>query len=284
MFQQRLPSNQDVPLALSFTTFVQIAFLVETARQPASAPFPRYAMFVSFFPHLIAGPIVRWSELGQQLADKIRYRVNWENMACGLTVFCLGLSKKVLFADNLASFVSPVFSAASLGLPITAVAAWGASFAYSLQLYFDFSGYSEMAVGLGLLFNLKLPLNFAAPFRATSIIDFWRRWHITLSRFLRDFLYVPLGGKKSGTIRRSLNLFVTMVIGGLWHGANWTFISWGAFHGVLLTLNHLWRSLRGVRPSTVTGRLIGWTLTFVAFVISMTLFRAPDIQTAGRIV
>ena len=283
MFQQRLPSNQDVPLALSFTTFVQIAFLVETARQPASAPFPRYAMFVSFFPHLIAGPIVRWSELGQQLADKIRYRVNWENMACGLTVFCLGLSKKVLFADNLASFVSPVFSAASLGLPITAVAAWGASFAYSLQLYFDFSGYSEMAVGLGLLFNLKLPLNFAAPFRATSIIDFWRRWHITLSRFLRDFLYVPLGGKKSGTIRRSLNLFVTMVIGGLWHGANWTFISWGAFHGVLLTLNHLWRSLRGVRPSTVTGRLIGWTLTFVAFVISMTLFRAPDIQTAGRI-
>ena len=281
-FQQRLPIYQDVPLALSFTTFVQIAFLVEAARQPTSAAFPYYAMFVSFFPHLIAGPIVRWTELGTQLADKIRYRVNWENIACGLTIFCLGLSKKVLFADNLATFVSPVFSAASLDLPITAVAAWGASFAYSLQLYFDFSGYSEMAVGLGLLFNLKLPLNFAAPFRATSIIDLWRRWHITLSRFLRDFLYVPLGGKNAGTIRRSLNLFVTMVIGGLWHGANWTFIAWGAFHGVLLTINHVWRSIRGARPSTLTGCLAGWTLTFSAFAIGMTMFRSPDIQTAGR--
>jgi alginate O-acetyltransferase complex protein AlgI len=282
MFQQRPPSTQDVPLALSFTTFVQIAFLVETARQPTPAAFPCYAMFVSFFPHLIAGPIVRWTELGTQLEDKLRYRINWENIACGLTIFCLGLSKKVLFADNLATFVSPVFTAASLDLPITTVAAWGASFAYSLQLYFDFSGYSEMAVGLGLLFNLKLPLNFAAPFRATSMIDLWRRWHITLSRFLRDFVYVPFGGKNAGMMRRSLNLFVTMVIGGLWHGANWTFIAWGAFHGGLLTINHIWRSLRGARPSTLMGRLTGWTLTFAAFAIGMTLFRSPDIQTASR--
>ena len=284
IFQQRLPSNQDVPLALSFTTFVQIAFLVEAARQPTSTAFPRYAMFVSFFPHLIAGPIVRWTELGTQLADKARYRINWQNIACGLTIFCLGLLKKALFADSLAAFVSPVFNAASLDLPITAVAAWGASFAYSLQLYFDFSGYSEMAVGLGLLFNLKLPLNFAAPFRATSIIDLWRRWHITLSRFLRDFVYVPLGGKNAGAMRRSSNLFVTMVIGGLWHGANWTFIAWGAFHGVLLTINHVWRGLRGARPSTLMGRVAGWTLTFAAFAIGMTLFRSPNIQTAGRMI
>ena len=280
--QQRLPSEQDVPLALSFTTFVQIAFLVETARRPGSIAFPRYAMFVSFFPHLIAGPIVRWTELGTQLGDKSRFRVDWDNIACGLTIFCLGLSKKLLFADSLATFVSPVFKAASLGLPLTAAAAWGASVAYSLQLYFDFSGYSEMAVGLGLLFNLRLPLNFAAPFRAISIIDLWRRWHITLSRFLRDFVYVPLGGKEAGSVRRSANLFLTMVIGGLWHGANWTFIAWGAFHGVLLTINHLWRKQRGVRPSTVMGSIICWTLTFCAFAIGMALFRAPDIQSAGR--
>src|SRR5450631_3834974 len=254
MFQQRLPRNQDVPLALSFTTFVQIAFLAEAARQPTSIAFPRYAMFVSFFPHLIAGPIVRWTELGTQLADKIRYRVNWENIACGLTIFCLGLSKKVLYADKLAPHVAGVFDAAATGAPITAAAAWGASVAYSVQLYFDFSGYSDMAVGLGLLFNFRLPINFAAPFRATSIIDLWRRWHISLSRFLRDFVYVPMGGNERGWVRRSINLIATMVLGGLWHGANWTFIVWGAFHGVLLVFNHLWRTLRGPQKSNLLSR------------------------------
>ena len=283
IFEQRNPGISDVPLALSFTTFVQIAFLIEMSRYPKSISLPRYAMFVSFFPHLIAGPIVRWSELGPQIADSSRYRLNWENFACGITVFCLGLSKKVLFADNLAVHVTPVFDAASQGFPVTAIAAWGASVAYSLQLYFDFSGYSEMAIGLGLLFSLRLPLNFAAPFRATSIIDLWRRWHITLSRFLRDFVYVPMGGSESGPVRRAINLFATMVLGGLWHGANWTFIAWGAFHGILLTVNHLWRTWRGLRKPTMPGRLAGWVLTFAAFAIGMTLFRSPDIGTAGRL-
>jgi alginate O-acetyltransferase complex protein AlgI len=283
IFEQRNPGIADVPLALSFTTFVQIAFLVETYRHPEAHPLPRYAMFVSFFPHLIAGPIVRWSELGPQFADASRYRVNWENFACGITIFFLGLAKKVLFADNLAVHVAPVFDAASQDLPVTAIAAWGASVAYSLQLFFDFSGYSDMAIGLGLLFNFRLPLNFAAPFRATNIIDLWRRWHITLSRFLRDFVYVPLGGSALGQGRRAINLFATMVIGGLWHGANWTFIAWGAFHGILLSINHVWRTWRGLRTPTIPGRIAGWVLTFGAFTIGMTLFRSPDIETAGRL-
>jgi alginate O-acetyltransferase complex protein AlgI len=281
--EQRNPVTPDVPLALSFTTFVQVAFLVELARDRTQIPFPRYAMFVSFFPHLIAGPIVRWTELGPQMADRLRYRVDWNNVALGLSVFCIGLGKKVMYADKLAPHVAGVFDAAATGAPIAAAAAWGASVAYSVQLYFDFSGYSDMAIGLGLLFNFRLPINFAAPFRATSIIDLWRRWHISLSRFLRDFVYVPMGGSECGWVRRSFNLIATMVLGGLWHGANWTFIAWGAFHGVLLVINHLWRMLRGPRQSNVITQMFGWLLTFGAFVVGMTMFRSPDIQTAGRL-
>lgn len=271
-----------VPLALSFTTFVLIAFLVEIARAPFPTPLPQFSLFLTFFPHLIAGPIVRWSELGPQIQQERRFRVDWNNVALGLTIFTLGLVKKVLIADPLSAYVSPVFDAASAGQPIALVAAWGGSVAYALQLYFDFSGYSDMAVGLGLLFNFRLPVNFAAPFRATNIIDFWRRWHITLSRFLRDFLYVPLGGRSRSTFRRSTNLLITMILGGLWHGANWTFIAWGAFHGTLLTINHAWRSAFGV-PSSRAYAAIGWALTFAAFAVSMTFFRASDITAAARL-
>jgi alginate O-acetyltransferase complex protein AlgI len=283
ILERRSPVLPDVPLALSFTTFVQVAFLVEFERDRSPIVFRPYAMFVTFFPHLIAGPIVRWTELGPQLADKARYRVNWHNVALGLTIFCIGLAKKVLYADRLAPHVAGVFDAATAGMPITAAAAWGASVAYSVQLYFDFSGYSDMAVGLGLLFNIRLPINFAAPFRATSMIDLWRRWHISLSRFLRDFVYIPLGGSEGGPVRRSINLVATMVLGGLWHGANWTFIAWGAFHGVLLVVNHLWRQLCGTAKKSLIGSLLGWALTFGAFAVGMTMFRSPDIQTAGRL-
>ena len=283
IFEQRNPAAPDVPLALSFTTFVQIAFLVELARDRTRIGFARYAMFVSFFPHLIAGPIVRWSELGQQLADRLRYRVDWNNVALGLTIFCIGLAKKVMYADKLAPHVAGVFDAAAAGAQITAAAAWGASVAYSVQLYFDFSGYSDMAVGLGLLFNFRLPINFAAPFRATSIIDLWRRWHISLSRFLRDFVYVPMGGSECSRLRQAINLVATMLLGGLWHGANWTFIAWGGFHGVLLVINHLWRTLRGARRPNLASQTLGWLLTFGAFVVGMALFRSSDIQTAGRL-
>jgi alginate O-acetyltransferase complex protein AlgI len=273
----RAPHPGAVPLALSFTTFVQIAFLAHVWRHRPAFDLARYAMFVSFFPHLIAGPIVRWNELGPQIGDRLRYRLDLNNVALGLTIFCLGLGKKVLIADRLAPHVAPVFDAAALGEPITALAAWGASFAYSAQLYFDFSGYCDMAVGLGLLFNMRLPINFAAPLRAASIIDLWRRWHITLSRFLRDFVYVPLGGSNCGPLRRSGNLIMTMVLGGLWHGANWTFIAWGAFNGVLLVLNHAWRSWRGPRAPTRSGRFAGWCATFGAFALGMTMFRSADI-------
>jgi alginate O-acetyltransferase complex protein AlgI len=282
IFEARAPRPPTVPLALSFTTFVQIAFLVHVWRHRVSFDFARYAMFVAFFPHLIAGPIVRWNELGPQIADRLRYRLDLNNIALGLTIFCLGLGKKVLIADRLAPHVAPVFDAAALGEPITALAAWCAAFAYSAQLYFDFSGYCDMAVGLGLLFNLRLPINFAAPFRAASIIDLWRRWHITLSRFLRDFVYVPLGGSNCGPLRRSCNLITTMVLGGLWHGANWTFIAWGAFNGVLLVLNHAWRSWRGPRVPTRWGRFAGWCATFTAFAIGMTMFRAADIGAVAH--
>jgi D-alanyl-lipoteichoic acid acyltransferase DltB (MBOAT superfamily) len=276
----RKPHAPDVPLALSFTTFVQIAFLVDVFRRRGNVNFPTYAMFVAFFPHLIAGPIVRWDELGPQLRDRSRYRPDWNNIALGLTIFCLGLAKKVLIADSLSPHVAPVFEAAARGEALTAAAAWGAAYAYTAQLYFDFSGYSEMAVGLGLLFNLRLPINFAAPLRAASIIDLWRRWHISLSRFLRDFVYVPLGGAAGGPARRTINLFLTMVLGGLWHGANWTFVLWGAFHGVLLAINHVWRQWGGRRVPTQAERLTGWCTTFTAFVIGMVLFRAADISAA----
>lgn len=273
----------DVPLALSFTTFVQIAFLADIYRHRHPVDITRYALFVSFFPHLIAGPIVRWSELGPQIADRTRYRLDWGNVALGLTIFTFGLAKKMLLADPLAVHVGPVFAAAAQGEAVTTFAAWAAAFAYSAQLYFDFSGYSEMAIGLGLLFNLRLPINFAAPLRATSVMDFWRRWHITLSRFLRDFVYVPLGGGRCGPARRAFNLFATMTLGGLWHGAGWTFIVWGAFQGVLLAGNHAWRTLRGPRAPTRSGLLLGWFATFAVFAIGMVLFRAPDIATAGRL-
>jgi alginate O-acetyltransferase complex protein AlgI len=280
--QGRKPNAPEVPLVLSFTTFVQIAFLVDVWRRRGSVNFPVYAMFVAFFPHLIAGPIVRWEELGPQLRDRTRYGPNWNNVALGLTIFCLGLAKKVLIADTLSRHVGPVFDAAARGEALTAAAAWGAAYAYTAQLYFDFSGYSDMAIGLGLLFNLRLPINFAAPLRATNIIDLWRRWHISLSRFLRDFVYVPLGGGAGSITRRSANLFLTMVLGGLWHGANWTFVLWGAFHGILLAVNHGWRQWRGRRRPTPAARFAGWCGTFTAFVVGMVLFRAADLSAASN--
>ncbi|TCU73962.1 D-alanyl-lipoteichoic acid acyltransferase DltB (MBOAT superfamily) [Bradyrhizobium sp. R2.2-H] len=272
---------QDVPLALSFTTFVQIAFLTEVWHARRRVQLADYTLFVSLFPHLIAGPIVRWNELSPQIKDPSRFKPNLDNIALGLTIFSLGLAKKVLLADSLSGHVGRVFDAAANGFPVTGAAAWGASVAYSLQLYFDFSGYSDMAVGIGLLFNFELPINFAAPLRATSIIELWRRWHITLSRFLRDFVYIPLGGNAYGPRRRGFNLFLTMVVGGLWHGANWTFIAWGALQGVLLIVNHSWRVILGDRKLPRWAGGIGWFLTFASFAVGMTLFRSANISSAA---
>jgi D-alanyl-lipoteichoic acid acyltransferase DltB (MBOAT superfamily) len=272
----------NVPLALSFTTFVQIAFLTYVHQRRSEIDLRRYALFVAFFPHLIAGPIVRWGSFGRQLYDASRYRPDWTNIALGLTIFTLGLAKKVLIADPLSPHVGAVFDAAARGEAVTGFAAWAGATAFSLQIFFDFSGYSDMAVGLGLLFNFRLPVNFAAPLRATSMFDLWRRWHITLSRLARDLIYVPLALRYPGTALRAAALMLTMVVIGVWHGAGWTFVAWGAFHGVLLLVNQFWRWWRGPGRATRAGRLAGWALTFTAFVIGAVFFRAADMDTAGR--
>jgi D-alanyl-lipoteichoic acid acyltransferase DltB (MBOAT superfamily) len=277
-----VPPN--VPLALSFTTFVQIAFLVYVYQRRELPQFRFYALFVAFFPHLIAGPIVRWGSLGSQLLDKSRYRFNWDNAALGLTIFVFGLAKKVLIADTLALHAGPVFDAAAHQELITALAAWLGCFGFALQMYFDFSGYSDMAIGLGLLFNFKLPINFAAPLRSTSMIDLWRRWHMTLSRLARDLIYVPLAAGHESTIRRSASLMLTMVVIGVWHGAGWTFVAWGAFHGVAVLINQAWHWLRGLHKPTQNARVLGWAVTFTVFASSAVFFRAPDIESSWYLI
>ncbi len=279
------PALPNVPLALSFTTFVQIAFLVYTYRRRTVPALSRYALFVSFFPHLIAGPIVRWENLGRQLDDKECYRIDWDNIALGLTIFVLGLVKKILLADPLAHFVAVVFDAAAHGEPLTAAAGWGGGVLFSAQIFFDFSGYSDMAIGLGLLFNYRLPINFAAPLRAVNMFDLWRRWHITLSQLARDMVYIPLSRGRDSTLIRSFNLMLTMTLIGLWHGAGWTFVVWGAFNGMLLLINQFWRWLHGrVGRGTPLGRLCGWALTFAGFAVGAVFFRAPDVASAWHII
>lgn len=278
------PVPPNVPLALSFTTFVQIAFLHTVYRRRVSLNLNRYSLFVAFFPHLIAGPIVRWDNLGRQLADAARYKVNWDNIALGLTIFCFGLVKKVLIADEIAPYVETVFNAAARGEPLTAAAAWGGDFAYTAQVYFDFSGYSDMAIGLGLLFNFRLPINFAAPLRSVNMFEFWRRWHITLSQLARDLVYVPLSIGQRSTFLVSFNLMLTMVLIGIWHGAGWTFVAWGAFNGALLLINQFWRWLTGrVGRGTPVGRFFAWALTLTAFATSLTFFRAIDIESSWHL-
>ncbi|NJM20799.1 MAG: MBOAT family protein [Richelia sp. RM2_1_2] len=210
-------------------------------------------------------------------------------LAVGLTIFSLGLFKKVVFADKIAVYATPVFNAASIGIEPTLVEAWVAALAYTLQLYFDFSGYSDMAIGIARMFGIKLPINFNSPYKAISISDFWRRWHITLSNFLRDYLYIPLGGSRKGEFWRNFNLLTTMLLGGLWHGAGWTFIFWGGLHGTYLIINHQWRSLRkrlghDLKNTNWLDKGCGWLLTFVAVVIGWVFFRAESMDAALVIV
>ncbi len=209
-----------LPLGISFFTFTQIAFLVDTyQRKVKEFNFVHYMLFVTYFPHLIAGPVLHHKEMMPQFAKRNVCHLNWDNVAVGLSIFVLGLAKKVLIADSLAEFATPIFSAVAAGEQVMLFESWIGALAYTLQLYFDFSAYSDMAIGLSLMFNVRLPMNFNSPYKATSIIDFWRRWHITLSRFLRDYLYIPLGGSRHGKARRYMNLMITMLLGGLWHGA-----------------------------------------------------------------
>jgi alginate O-acetyltransferase complex protein AlgI len=271
-----------LPIGISFYTFQQIAYLVDAAHgRHGRGSFLDYCLFVSFFPQLIAGPIVHHGEVLRQFASPLVYRRDPTNIAAGITFFVIGLFKKVVIADTMAGFSTPVFVAAAQGAQPTLIESWGAAFAYTLQLYFDFSGYSDMAIGLGLLFNIRLPVNFNSPYKATSIVDFWRRWHVTLSRFLRDYLYVALGGNRRGPRRRYVNIFLTMLLGGIWHGAGWTFAVWGALHGAYLVINHFWRAWRPKRENAgFAARCLAWTATFLAVVVGWVVFRAESLDSA----
>jgi len=279
-----------LPLAISFFTFQQIAYLVDVHRSGrAERNLRDYAVFVTFFPQLIAGPIVHHSEMLPQFHDPETLRLRRRNFEVGLTIFFIGLFKKAVLADGVAVYATPVFSAAAQGGEPGLFQAWGAALAYTFQLYFDFSGYSDMAIGLGRLFGLRLPLNFDSPYRARNIIDFWRRWHMTLSRFLRDYLYIALGGNRRGAGRRYVNLVVTMLLGGLWHGAAWSFVVWGGLHGFYLLVNHAWRALAGRlgwrRRSTDSwqGRAAAFaarSVTFLAVVVGWVVFRAEGLDAA----
>ncbi|OQW76919.1 MAG: membrane-bound O-acyltransferase family protein [Proteobacteria bacterium ST_bin11] len=273
-----------LPLGISFFTFTQIAFLVDTYQGKVKEyNFIHYLLFVTYFPHLIAGPVLHHKEMMPQFARRTTCQVNWENVSVGLAIFALGLFKKVAIADSMAEFSSPIFDAVQAGRQPMFVESWVGALSYTLQLYFDFSAYSDMAVGLSLMFNVRLPMNFNSPYKATSIIEFWRRWHMTLSRFLRDYLYIPLGGGRNTKVRRYFNLMITMVLGGLWHGAGWTFIVWGGMHGLYLMINHGWRNIAQVMGISFTGKfsnLISGILTFLAVVIGWVFFRAESLIAA----
>jgi D-alanyl-lipoteichoic acid acyltransferase DltB (MBOAT superfamily) len=273
-----------LPLAISFFTFQQIAYLVDCHKGVAGErDFFKYALFVTFFPQLIAGPIVHHAEVMGQYERAFSKRISSVNAAVGLTLIAVGLFKKVVIADHLALYATPVFNDADAGMVIGFARAWSGTLSYTLQIYFDFSGYSDMALGLARLFGVRLPINFFSPYRSTSIIDFWRRWHMTLSRFLRDYLYIPLGGSRQGPPRRYINLMITMLLGGLWHGAGWTFIVWGGLHGLFLIINHGWRHVRGHfgwRGEGPAYQAAAWVLTFAAVTLAWVFFRADTFSGA----
>jgi len=276
-----------LPLGISFFTFTQIAFLVDTYQgKVREFDFIHYTLFVTYFPHLIAGPVLHHKEMMPQFARPETYRFSYENLAVGLTIFSIGLFKKVVLADNMAYYVPGVFDAPASGVQLSFAEAWGGALCFALQLYFDFSGYSDMAIGLSRMFGVILPLNFHSPYKAVNIIEFWRCWHMTLSRFLRDYLYIPLGGNRRGKLRRYANLFITMLLGGLWHGAGWTFVIWGGLHGLYLMINHAWHAVRRAlgqdpsQPLIWPLRACSVLLTFLAVTLAWVFFRASDLDTA----
>ncbi len=278
-----------LPLGISFFTFTQIAYLVDAYRGEAREYNPvHYALFVTYFPHLIAGPVLHHKEMMPQFGKESIYRFNIDHFTAGTVYFLMGLFKKVVIADGISGFASPMFMAAGSGQAVSTLDAWGGTLAYTFQLYFDFSGYSDMAIGLAMMMGIRLPINFNSPYKALNISDFWRRWHMTLSRFLRDYLYIALGGNRHGSARRYVNLFLTMLLGGLWHGAGWTFVIWGALHGIYLVINHGWQALCRAAGhcfglDSAPGRVAARAITFIAVVVGWVFFRADDLDSATRI-
>jgi alginate O-acetyltransferase complex protein AlgI len=283
------PGDIFLPLGISFFTFHQITYLIDIYRSKITpVNFRNYALYVGFFPQLIAGPIVRAWEIVPQFEKFTGNEKFWRNMVVGAGFFITGLFKKVFIADTLALYATPVFEMAKVGKPLTFFDGWSGALAYTFQLYFDFSGYSDMAIGIALMLGFVLPINFLSPYKSTSITEFWRRWHITMSRFFRDYLYIPLGGNHGPTSHKIFNLTVTMFLAGLWHGAGWTFAAWGLLHGAYLAINHIFTSWREKsRPDmnihTLTYRVPAHVLTMLAITIGWVLFRAENFGAAARI-
>ena len=266
-----------LPLALSFVTFQQIAYLVDSYnKQTKENSFLNYCLFITFFPQLIAGPIVHHKEMMPQFANKFNLIKNYKFIALGRFVFSMGLFKKSVVADIFSIFANAGFDVEG---NLTFLQAWATSLSYTFQLYFDFSGYCDMAIGLALLFNIRLPINFNSPYKALNIQDFWHRWHITLSRFLRDYIYIPLGGNRGGQSRTYLNLFFVFLIGGLWHGAAWTFVVWGALHGVAIVIHRCWQKL-----NFKLNKIIAWIITFNFVNFTWIFFRAKSFKDAMRVI
>ncbi|HSY57318.1 MAG TPA: MBOAT family protein [Bradyrhizobium sp.] len=279
VFSTSLAVNILLPVGISFYTFTQIAFLVDAYRgKVARYALPHYALFVTYFPHLIAGPILHHRDMIPQFESSDSKRPSPHLILCGLIIFGVGLFKKTGLADGIQSLVALAFNQAAPSFD----QAWIGALAYTFQLYFDFSGYSDMAIGISLMFGIFLPLNFNSPYKAASIIDFWRRWHMSLSQFLRDYLYIPLGGNRHGALLRYVNLMITMLLGGLWHGAAWTFVAWGALHGVYLCINHAWINYGPPIPRLLArpARIVAFLLTFLAVVIAWVFFRADSLTSA----
>lgn len=266
------------PVGISFFTFVQIAYLVDTSRgEPTQCGWLDYVLLLGFFPKIIAGPIVRFSELVPQLRAPEALTPRAQDLAAGIFLMSLGLFKKAVLADSLAPWVDRGFAVASQGL--TLAEGWVTSLAYTLQIYFDFSGYTDLALGAALLFGIRLPANFLSPYHALGIQDFWRRWHVTLSRFLRDYIYIPLGGNRKGPGRTLTNVMITFLLGGLWHGAGWTFVLWGFLHGAALCIQRLFQKTGLGLP-----RPLAWLVTFAFVNAAWVFFRAPDINSAWQVI
>jgi D-alanyl-lipoteichoic acid acyltransferase DltB (MBOAT superfamily) len=268
--------NIVLPLGISFFTFTQIAFLIDAYRREMKEySLLNYSLFVTFFPHLLAGPIIHHRDMMPQFDMMKNKIINYRSIFMGICLFVIGLFKKVLIADHFAVYANNGFNTAET---LKFIEAWTASLSYTIQIYFDFSGYTDMALGIALLFNIRLPINFNSPYKSLNIQEFWRRWHITLSKFMRDYVYIPLGGNRTQEVRILFNLFITFLIGGLWHGAGWTFVIWGVLHGSAIVVYRLWRKLNINLPKAVS-----WFITFNFVNVAWVIFRAKSLASATQI-